>query len=48
MRAVPHTDAADLTAGTIALVVNEELARRFLADGKPVVGRRYPGLLYGS
>ncbi|HYU34482.1 MAG TPA: FtsX-like permease family protein, partial [Thermoanaerobaculia bacterium] len=40
--------AADLTSGTLALVVNEELARRYLADGKPVIGRRYPGLLYGS
>jgi len=38
----------DLTSGTLALVVSEELSHRYLADGKPVVGRRYPGLLYGN
>jgi hypothetical protein len=38
----------DLGSGTQALVVNEEFARLFLADGQPVVGRRYQGLLGGD
>ncbi|HYH44212.1 MAG TPA: ADOP family duplicated permease, partial [Thermoanaerobaculia bacterium] len=37
-------EAGDVTAGTQAVVVNEEAVRLFLADGKPVVGRRLPGI----
>jgi putative ABC transport system permease protein len=37
-------EAGDLTSGTQAVVVNEELVRQYLSDGKPVVGRRIPGL----
>lgn len=37
--------ASDLTAGTQSIVVNEEFVRMFLTDGKPVVGRRYTGIL---
>jgi putative ABC transport system permease protein len=36
-------EAGDVTAGTQALVVNEELVRLYLADGRPVVGRRWNG-----
>jgi predicted permease len=36
-------EAGDLTSGTQALVVNEELVRLYLNDGKPVVGRKLPG-----
>jgi predicted permease len=37
----------DLGAGQQALVVNEEFARTYLADGKPAVGRRFQGILGG-
>ncbi len=33
--------AADLTSGIRSMVVNEEFARTYVNDGKPVVGRRY-------
>ena len=33
-------EAGDVTAGTRAMVVNEEFVRLYLADGKPAVGRR--------
>ena len=36
-------EAGDVTAGTQAVVVNEELVRLYLADGRPVVGRRWTG-----
>jgi putative ABC transport system permease protein len=36
-------EAGDVTAGTQALVVNEELVRLYLTDGRPVVGRRWSG-----
>ncbi len=36
-------EAGDVTAGTQAVVVNEELVRLYLADGRPVVGRRWIG-----
>ena len=36
---------SDLAAATQAMVVNEEFARTYLNDGKPILGRRYPGLL---
>jgi putative ABC transport system permease protein len=36
--------AGDRDSGTRALVVNEEFVRSYLADGKPVVGRRWPAL----
>lgn len=38
-------EAGDVTAGTQALVVNEELVRLYLNDGRPVVGRRWTGVL---
>ncbi len=37
-------ESADAHNGTRALVVNEEFARLYLKDGRPVVGRRIPGL----
>ena len=36
--------AGDVASGTQALVVNEELVRLFLSDGRPVVGRRFPAI----
>ena len=36
---------ADLGSGVRALVVNEEFVRSYLSDGKPVVGRRFEGLV---
>ena len=36
--------AGALTAGTRAMVVNEEFVRLYLADGKPAVGRQLPDL----
>jgi predicted permease len=38
-------EAGDVSAGTQALVVNEELVRLYLNDGRPVVGRRWTGVL---
>jgi len=38
-------EAGDVAAGTQALVINEELARQYLAEGQPVVGRRWKGVL---
>jgi hypothetical protein len=35
---------ADLASGIRAMLVNEEFARTYLDDGKPIVGRRYEGL----
>jgi len=35
----------DVVGSTQAMVVNEEFARLFLADGEPVVGRSYLGLI---
>jgi putative ABC transport system permease protein len=35
---------SDVGAPTQAFMVNEEFVRLYYADGKPVVGRRYPGL----
>lgn len=37
-------EAGDLTSGTQAVVVNEELVRQYFSDGKPVIGRRFKGL----
>ncbi len=36
-------EVGDVSAGTQALVVNEELVRLYLTDGRPVVGRRWTG-----
>ena len=38
--------AADLASGIRNMLVNEEFARTYLNDGKPILGRRYEGL-YG-
>ena len=35
--------ASDLGTGTRTMVVNEQFARSYLADGKPIVGRRWEG-----
>ncbi len=43
MKSGRFLEARDATSGTQAVVVNEELVRQYLADGKPVVGRRLPG-----
>jgi putative ABC transport system permease protein len=37
--------AADATSAGEALLVNEAFVRAYLRDGKPVTGRRYPGLM---
>ena len=39
--------AADVAGGIEPLIVNEEFVRLYLNDGRPVVGRRLPGLLNG-
>jgi putative ABC transport system permease protein len=39
-----HT-AADATSPGEALIVNETFARLYLKDGRPITGRRYPGLM---
>jgi predicted permease len=36
---------SDVSAPTQALVVNEEFVRAYLTDGRPVLGRRYTGIL---
>jgi predicted permease len=36
---------ADVSSATEAMVVNEQFVSLYLTDGKPVVGRRYAGLL---
>jgi putative ABC transport system permease protein len=36
---------ADVSATTEAMVVNEQFARMYLNDGRPILGRRYPHLL---
>jgi predicted permease len=41
-------EPADVSSGTQAVVVNEELVRQFITDGKPVVGRQLPNLLEGA
>jgi putative ABC transport system permease protein len=38
-------EPADETASTQAMVVNQTFVRTYMNDGKPVVGRRYEGLL---
>jgi putative ABC transport system permease protein len=38
-------EASDETAPVQAIVVNEAFARSYITDGRPVVGRRYRGLL---
>jgi predicted permease len=38
-------EAGDVHSGTQAMVVNEELVRQYLTDGKPVVGRQIPGFM---
>jgi putative ABC transport system permease protein len=35
---------ADAASGVRSLLVNEEFARSYMADGRPVVGRRYEGV----
>ena len=40
-------NAADVAGGIEPLMVNEEFVRLYLNDGRPVVGRRLPGLLNG-
>jgi len=39
---------SDLASNVEAVMVNEEFARVYLDDGKPVVGRRFVGLLKGQ
>jgi predicted permease len=39
---------ADVGASTQAFLVNEEFVRQYWNDGRPVVGRRYPGLLHSK
>jgi len=39
---------ADVGASTQAFLVNEEFVRQYWNDGRPVVGRRYPGLLHAK
>ena len=39
---------ADVSGGIEPLIVNEEFVRLFLNDGRPVVGRRIPGLVNGK
>jgi putative ABC transport system permease protein len=41
-------EPADGTSSTQAMVVNQTFARTYMNDGKPVVGRRYEGLLSDS
>ncbi len=38
----------DVGAATQAFLVNEEFVRQYWNDGRPVVGRRYPGLLHSK
>jgi len=39
---------SDVGASTQAFLVNEEFVRLYYTDGKPVVGRRYPGLFHSK
>ena len=41
-------EPADESASTQAMVVNQTFVRTYMNDGKPVVGRRYEGLLSDS
>ena len=41
-----HLQAADESAPIQAMLVNEAFARAYMNDGKPIVGRRYEGLLH--
>ncbi|HSC27646.1 MAG TPA: ABC transporter permease [Vicinamibacterales bacterium] len=36
-------EPADFSAGAMPMLVNEEFARAYLNDGRPVVGRQFPG-----
>jgi hypothetical protein len=38
----------DLSSGIEPLIVNEEFVRLYLSDGRPLVGRRIPGLINGK
>lgn len=38
----------DLTSGVQNIVVNEEFVRAYMTDGKPVIGRRFSGLVDDS
>jgi len=39
---------ADVSGGVEPLIINEEFARLYMNDGRPVVGRRIPGLVNGK
>jgi predicted permease len=45
LRAGRFFGAGDGTSGTKPLIVNDAFVRTYLSDGRPVVGRRYQGLL---